>query len=111
MQFNQNTKKCFQQAAYEDINGNIPVILLRPQCVYDTRMRAEHTEINWIDIMSDDASVHDEAKSLSVNPCTKYYRQTSNISHTLVFNKLVDHPDEVGASPVGAAPTTSPIST
>ena len=73
-------------------------------------MRAEHTEVNWIDIMSDDASVHDEAKSLSVTP-SKYYRQTSNISHTLVVNKLVDHPDEVGASPVGAAPTTSPIST
>ena len=31
------------------------------------------------------------------------YCQTSNISH----NKIVDHSDIVGASPVGAAPTTS----
>ena len=31
------------------------------------------------------------------------YRQTSNISHSLVGNKLVDHSDVVGASPVGAA--------
>ena len=35
------------------------------------------------------------------------YRQTSNIRRTLVGNKLVDHADVVGASPVGAAPTTS----
>ena len=30
------------------------------------------------------------------------YRQTSNTSHTLVGNKLVDHSDVVGASPVGS---------
>ena len=35
------------------------------------------------------------------------YRKTSNISRTLVGNKIVDHSDVVGASPVGAAPTTS----
>ena len=35
------------------------------------------------------------------------YGQISNISHTLVGNKLVDHSDVVGASPVGAAPPTS----
>ena len=34
------------------------------------------------------------------------YRKSSNISHTL-GNKPVDHSDIVGASPVGAAPTTS----
>ena len=39
------------------------------------------------------------------------YRQPSNISHTLVGNKTVDHSDEAGASPVGAAPTTSSLST
>ena len=38
-------------------------------------------------------------------------RQVSNISHTLVGNKIVDHSDVVGASPVGAAPTTSSFST
>ena len=40
-----------------------------------------------------------------------YYRQVSNISRTLVGNKIVDHSDVVGASPVGAAPTTSSFST
>ena len=39
------------------------------------------------------------------------YRQTSNIRHTLVDNKIVDHSDVVVASPVGAAPTTSSFST
>ena len=38
------------------------------------------------------------------------YRQTSNISHTLVGNKIVDHSDVVGTSPVGPAPTTSSFS-
>ena len=41
----------------------------------------------------------------------KKYRKTSNISHTLVGNKIVDDSDVVGASPVGAAPTTSSFST
>ena len=35
------------------------------------------------------------------------YRQTSNISRTLLGNEIVDHSDVVGASPVGAALTTS----
>ena len=39
------------------------------------------------------------------------YRQTSNIRHTWEGNKIVDHSDAVGASPVGAAPTTSSFST
>ena len=39
------------------------------------------------------------------------YRKTSNISRTLVGNKIVDHSDVVGASPVGAAPTASSLST
>ena len=33
------------------------------------------------------------------------------ITRTLVGNKIVDHSDVVGASPVGAAPTTSSFST
>ena len=41
----------------------------------------------------------------------KYYRKTSNISRTLVGNKIVDNSDVVGASPVGATPTTSSFST
>ena len=39
------------------------------------------------------------------------YRQISNISRTLIGNKIVDHSEVVGASPVGAAPTTSSFST
>ena len=41
----------------------------------------------------------------------KIYRQVSNIRRTLIGNKIVDHSDVVGASPVGAAPTTSSFST
>ena len=39
------------------------------------------------------------------------YRQVSNISHTVVGNKIVDHLDVIGASPDCAAPTTSSFST
>ena len=39
------------------------------------------------------------------------YRKTSNISRTSVGNKIVDNSDVVGASPAGAAPTTSSLST
>ena len=38
------------------------------------------------------------------------YRQVSNIRCTVAGNKIVDHSDVVGASPVGAAPTTSSFS-
>ena len=46
-----------------------------------------------------------------VNKFIKTYRKVSNIRRTLVGNKIVDHSDVVGASPVGAAPTTSSFST
>ena len=39
------------------------------------------------------------------------YRKTSNKRRTLVGNKIGDHSDVNGASPVGAAPTTSLFST
>ena len=39
------------------------------------------------------------------------YLKTSNIKRALVGNKIVDHSDVVGASPVGAAPITSSFST
>ena len=39
------------------------------------------------------------------------YRQVSNIRRTLAGNWIVDHSDVFGASPVGAAPTTSAFST
>ena len=40
-------------------------------------------------------------------PGHRNYRKTSNIRRNSVGNDIVDHPDAVGASPVGAAPTTS----
>ena len=55
--------------------------------------------------------------SASMNPKPRIsaimtnYRKTSNISRTLAGNKIVDNSDVVGASPVGAAPTTSSFST
>ena len=44
-------------------------------------------------------------------PYADKYRQVSNIRRTLAGNTIVDHSDVVGASPVGAAPTTSSFST
>ena len=41
-----------------------------------------------------------------VRPRYGVYRQISNISRTVISNKIVDHSDVVGASPVGPAPTT-----
>ena len=38
------------------------------------------------------------------------YHQTSSIRRTAVGSIIVDHSDVVGASPVGAAPTTSSFS-
>ena len=42
---------------------------------------------------------------------TYIYSQTFDISNTLVGNEIVDLSDVDGASPVGAAPTTSSFST
>ena len=42
---------------------------------------------------------------------TTIYHPTSNKSHTLSGNKIVDHPDVAGAPPVGAVPTTSSFTT
>ena len=51
-------------------------------------------------------------KPVSAPMLTRFtYRQVSNIRRTLVGNWIVDHSDVVGASPVGAAPTTSSFST
>ena len=42
---------------------------------------------------------------------TEKNRETSNRRPSLVGNNIVDHSDVAGASPVGAAPTTSSFST
>ena len=52
-----------------------------------------------------------DSSLLECNFGDRVYRKTSNISHTLVGNKIVDNSDVVGASPVGADPTTSSFST
>ena len=50
--------------------------------------------------------------SITLTPAAIFmYRQVSNIRRTLVGNEIVDHSDVVGASPVGATPTTSSFST
>ena len=57
----------------------------------------------------DTEAAHDHrGQTIQFNP---YYRQTSDISRTSVCNELVDHLDAVGASSVGAVPTTSSFST
>ena len=50
-------------------------------------------------------------KPLQEPKVQEHYHQVSNIRRTLVVNLIVDHSDVVGASPVGAAPTTSSFST
>ena len=73
--------------------------------------------INWeaiVSEMSTEFDIPQIAALLEGQVClspNRMYSQTSNISHTLIGNKLVDHSDVVGASPVGAAPTTSSFST
>ena len=51
------------------------------------------------------------SKSIACKSLLVTYRQISNTRHTLLGNKIVDHSDAVGASPVGAAPTSSSFST
>ena len=50
-------------------------------------------------------------QKISLDELTHGYRKTSNIRGTSVGNKIVGHSDVVGASPVGAAPTTSSFPT
>ena len=51
------------------------------------------------------------SQAFKIATSVENYRQTSNISRILVGNRIVDHSDVVGASPVGAAPNTSSFST
>ena len=64
-----------------------------------TKKRSDHFDLVY-DIVS-----------ISWHRCKEIYRKVSNIRRTLVGNKILDHSDVVGASPVGAAPTTSSFST
>ena len=60
-----------------------------------------------LEYFKDTSTDTDACQSLQSNA----YGQISNIRRTLLGNKIVDHSDVVGASPVGAAPTTSSFST
>ena len=54
----------------------------------------------------------DQCGRMSSTTCTQPpYCKTSSIFRTWEGNKIVDHSDVVGASPVGAAPTTSSFAT
>ena len=52
-----------------------------------------------------------DSQRVSYGVPTSKYRKVSDIRRTLVGKKIVDHSDVVGASPAGAAPTTSSFST
>ena len=60
---------------------------------------------------ADELVIDLDLMSETLLPICRAYRQISNIRRTLTGNKIVDHSDVVGASPVGATPTTSSFST
>ena len=62
-------------------------------------------------ICSRGVSDYDFQYTRLLNVFLQIYRQVSNIRRTLEGNEIVDHSDVVGASPVGAASTTSSFST
>ena len=75
-------------------------------CGIDTSqdLVVRHLTTQWIEALV--------SHSISVGWCEHMFNcQTSNISHTLLGNKIVYHSDVVGATPVGTAPTTSSFST
>ena len=61
-------------------------------------------------LFSELSILHNLDESRMKFPSNQNYRQTSNISRSLVGNDIVDHADVIGASPVRAAPTTSSFS-
>ena len=65
----------------------------------------------YIYIMADICDLFYQHRSTRILAWIINYRKVSNIRRTLAGNKIVDHSDVVGASPVGAAPTTSSFST
>ena len=69
--------------------------------------------VDWVNLIRWFTDFHISLFILFNNcePSHNAYRQVSNIRRTLVGNKIVDNSDVVGASPVGAAPTTSSLST
>ena len=89
---------------YWTLYNNFKCYCMLPYCVYITdytcpsRWAIHISDSHWLD-------------RIDMAACLVIYRKISNISCTLVGNKIVDHSDVVGASPVGAAPTKSSFST
>ena len=73
------------------------VILPRPQCV--------NKKMTHMPFIKPEMNYKERSQRFRI------YRQISYISGPLWDNKIVDHSDVVGASPVDAAPTTSSLST
>ena len=78
----------------------------KPRCNLKTRARLSR---NWIwNAIWKNVAILPPPQCVYV---VQVYHQISYISRTFVGNKFVDHSDVVGASPFGAAPTTSSFST
>ena len=82
-----------EENGFENVLCEMSTILSLPQCVKLWVSSRDLTMI-WLD------------SNLQKFTTDMNYCQTSNIRHAL-GNTVVDHSDVVGASPVGAAPTTS----
>ena len=96
--------------------------VLKPQCIHAKRGKQERKNSSERYAMKPTSTfassqwymiLRCHAVNIYFHPAmqNETYRKTSNISRTLVGNKIVDNSDVVGASPVGAAPTTSSFST
>ena len=94
--FHQATNHLFCQG-FNDLTTPIPLQLKLPN---------RNTYISYADNWKWSLKIDPFLIQAAVSYC-----QTSNVSHTLIGNKTVDYSDVIGSSPVGAAPTTSSIST
>ena len=134
-------KVSFSNSLYRKVAWPLAVELLSCEEHRTTLMRSQHWLRQWLDAVRQqaipwakvDPNLCDHMMSLGHNKLRhkhniaystaltraeqtsqvelSNYRQVSNIRRTLTGNQIVDHSDVVGASPVGAAPTTSSFST
>ena len=95
------TEFFIQGNSFKNVFCRLLAISFRPHCVdvIKTMSWLLMNLLKWVYLVA-------FTKGIILRDC-----QTSNISHTLVGDEIVDHSDAVGASPVGAAPTTSSFST
>ena len=75
---------------------------------YIMQVMKSHIPMRRVHKLSHNADVF---VTVLIHKTSMNYRQVSNIRRTLIGNKIVDNSDIVGASPVGAAPTASSLST